>query len=328
MCMDFCLRRISACMPARISGSASSPGVGQGWPMMDGRSAPSPRKKRGVPQEGTPAGALSLATCSSPSERLAGGHPLHHWAAHGSGGRLRMEDRSVGVSHRHSRRSDRAGGHGAVYRNAFRITGHLRRRACRGVGSTAEQPAQAREESRAALLGSVRQILRRGSNGTRNGVLSGVHDWHRIGGRSARGRHEQHKRMHGCFFLETKATAPGARTEFRPSHLTRGTRGREPSLRAHRPLAAEHGAIHRPVTWAVIRAMAPRNERYGMPMVLPEGSYLFCCLPFADQPPTELEARRLIDRQSIPHSWPEKFPFSQRSLYSHQAASLSSSIAS
>jgi hypothetical protein len=160
----------------------------------------------GSAPRGTTAGALSLAGCDSPSKRLAGGHPLQRWAACRRGGRLRAEDRRVGVSHRDSRRNDLAGVDGAVCWNALRITGEFRRWTFHRAGSTAEQPPQTREKSRAALLGCARPFLRRGTNGTRNSVRSGFHDRQRIGGRGAGDRHEQHKRIHVCFFLETKAS--------------------------------------------------------------------------------------------------------------------------
>lgn len=152
-----------------------------------------------------------------------------------------MEDRGVGVSHQDSRRSDRGGADGAVCWNALRRTGEFRRRPFHRAGLTVEQPPQAREKTRAVLLGCFRPVLRRGSNGTGNNIRSGFHDRQRIGGGSTAGRHEQHKRIHGCFFLETKLTVQGGMTERGRSHPTSGTRGREAPLRAHRPLAAELG---------------------------------------------------------------------------------------
>jgi hypothetical protein len=227
-------------------------------------------KIKGSAPRGMASRALPFTAGDSLSKRLAGGHPLQGWAVGGSEGRLRMEDRGVGVSHRHARRSDRGGAESSVYRNALRGTGEFRRMAFRRAGFTAKQPSQAPEKSRMALLGSVRPILRRRTNGTGN-VRCGLHDRQRIGGGRAGGRHQQHKHIHGCFFLETKPTAQGGMTERGPSHPTRGTRGGEAPLLAHRPLAAELGAIHRPMFRPRIRAIAPTNDGYEMPMVTSGG---------------------------------------------------------
>lgn len=183
----------------------------------------------------------------------------------------RVDDRGVGISHRGSRRSDQAGTEGVVSRNALRITGELRRWAFHRVGSTAEPFAQAREKARAALLGCARPFLRRGTNGSGYRVRSGFHDRQRIGSGRAGSRYEQYKRVHGCFFLETKSTTQRVRMERGPSHPTRSTCGGETPLLAHRPLAAELGAIHRPVSWPCIRAITLRNDGYGVPMVLSGG---------------------------------------------------------